>query len=128
MEEAPRVSVKSYRDLQVWQKAMDLVVICYKLTDRLPDRERYGLVSQIQRSAVSVPANIAEGHGRHHLGDKLHHLSISNGSLKELETHLLVTVRLAYLKQSELALALELADELGKMLTVLVRRLREKAK
>ena len=82
------MSVRSYRDLEVWQRATDLVVECYRLTNLLPKSELYGLASQIQRAAVSIPANIAEGHGREHLGDYLHHLSVANGSLMELETHL----------------------------------------
>ena len=95
--------VHSYRDLQVWQKATDLVVECYRLSKLLPTTERYGLAGQIQRAAISIPANIAEGHGREHLGDYLHHLSVANGSLMELETHLLITNRLGYLQESELA-------------------------
>jgi len=83
--------VKSYRDLQVWQKAMDLVAESYTLSAKLPKTETFGLASQIQRAAVSIPANIAEGHGREHLGDYLHHLSVANGSLMELETHFLVS-------------------------------------
>src|SRR2546428_12566266 len=91
------MTIKSYRDLLVWQKAMDLVVNSYQLAALLPKSEAYGLVSQIQRAAVSIPANIAEGHGRDHLGDYLHHLSIANGSLMELETHLLLASRLSFL-------------------------------
>ena len=91
--------IKSYRDFEVWQKAMDLVVGSYRLTSRLPKSETYGLSSQIQRAAASVPANIAEGHGREHLGGYLHHLSIANGSLLELETHILVSGRLSYAQQ-----------------------------
>ncbi|WP_342597584.1 four helix bundle protein [Cyanobacterium aponinum UTEX 3222] len=63
------IELKSYRDLTVWQKSMDLVVICYQLTSLFPKTEIYGLSSQIQRAAVSIPANIAEGKGRNHLGD-----------------------------------------------------------
>jgi four helix bundle protein len=73
---------------------------------RWTKNETYGLVNQIQRAAVSVPANIAEGHGRDHLGDYLHHFSVANGSLMELETHLLFLPRLSYLKSSELENAL----------------------
>jgi four helix bundle protein len=75
------VIVNSYRGLKVWQKAMDLVVASYELTNKFPQHEIYSLVNQIHRAAVSLPANIAEGHGREHLGDYLHHLSVSNGSL-----------------------------------------------
>ena len=122
------LEVKSYRDLKVWNRAMDLVVLCYKLTSKLPKTEIYGLSSQIQRAAVSIPANIAEGKGRQHLGDYIHHLSIANGSLKELETHLLITGRLSYLKNSELQPVLELSDEIGIMLNSLMEKLKEKKK
>ena len=118
------MSLKSYRDLLVWQKAMDLVVACYRITALLPKNETYGLVNQIQRAAVSVPANIAEGHGRDHLGDYLHHLSVANGSLMELETHLLLLPRLSYLKSSELGNGLRTTDEIGKMLSGLSKSLR----
>ncbi|HEX9760543.1 MAG TPA: four helix bundle protein [Candidatus Acidoferrales bacterium] len=118
--------IKSYRDLVVWQRSMDLVTMCYKLSRRLPDTERYGLVSQMQRSSVSVPANIAEGYGRRQLGDYLQHLSIANGSLKEVETHLVIAVRLSYLTDTEIAPALKLADETGRMLNSLMSRLRQR--
>ena len=81
------MSVRSYKDLLVWQKAMDLVIECYRLTKRLPASEAYGLVSQIQRAVVSIPANIAEGPGRDHLGDYVRHISIAKRSVLELETH-----------------------------------------
>lgn len=69
LPEEARMAVMSYRDLKVWKKSMDLVMECYKATKLLPKTEAYGLASQIQRAAVSIPANIAEGHGREHLGD-----------------------------------------------------------
>src|SRR5439155_1462971 len=119
------MSIRSYRDLLVWQQAMDLVVECYRITPLLPKNETYGLVNQIQRAAVSVPANIAEGHGRDHLDDYLHHLSVANGSLMELETHLLLLPRLSYLKSSQLENALRTADEIGKMLCGLSKSLRK---
>src|SRR6185295_6250678 len=106
--------IKSYRDLKVWQKAVDLAVECYRLTSRFPRSEMYGLTTQIQRSAVSVPANIAEGHGREHLGDYLHHLSTANGSLMELETHLLIAVRLTYLRSEDLKPVLLQTAEVGR--------------
>lgn len=88
--------VRSYHDLKVWQKGMDLVTESYLLRGLLPKDELYGLASQIRRAAVSLPANIAEGHGRDHLGDYLHHLSMANGSLMELETHLQIGKQLGY--------------------------------
>lgn len=118
--------IQSYRDLQVWQKATDLVVECYRLTKHLPKSETYGLASQIQRAAVSVPANIAEGHGRDHLGDYLHHLSVANGSLMELETHLLITNRLGYLQEDQLAPVRNLTAEVGRMLAALTRSRKKK--
>ncbi|PYV45967.1 MAG: diversity-generating retroelement protein bAvd family protein [Acidobacteria bacterium] len=120
------VSLKSYRDLVVWQKGMDLVVECYRITNLLPKNEIYGLASQIQRAAVSIPANIAEGHGRDHLGDYLHHLSVANGSLMELETHLLLLPRLSYVSSNELERAFTLTDEIGKMLSGLSKSLKGK--
>ncbi len=115
--------ITSYRDLLVWQKAMDLVEASYLLAKRLPQSEIYGLMSQIRRSAVSIPANIAEGHGRRRLGDYLHHLSIANGSLMELETHFFITIRLGYLQTEEVEPAMKLAEEVGKMLGGLVMKL-----
>ena len=88
------MGLKTYRELDVWKKAIDLVEAVYVLTATFPASERYGLASQLQRSAVSIAANIAEGYGRSHRGDYLHHLSISRGSLMEVETHLTLAVRL----------------------------------
>jgi four helix bundle protein len=118
------MSVKSYRDLLVWQKAMNVVVESYRIASLIPKTEIYGLVSQIQRAAVSIPANIAEGHGRDHLGDYLHHLSIANGSLMELETHILLLSRLSYLPSSELEMILSMTAEVSKMIAGLSRSLK----
>ena len=127
MAELPQKGkVYTYRDLIVWQKAMDLVVLCYEVSDRLPAKERYGLASQIQRSVVSIPSNIAEGYGRRHTGDYFHHLSMANGSLKELETQLLIAVRLKYVTESDIASAMSLASEVGRMLTSLMSKLRRR--
>jgi four helix bundle protein len=87
--------IKSYRDLIVWQKSMDLVVASYEVAKKIPHQEIYGLIAQIQRAAVSIPANIAEGHGRRHTGDYIHHLSMARGSVLELETHFLIAQRLS---------------------------------
>jgi len=120
------VTVKSYRDLLVWQKAVDLVTCCYALTKLLPKSETYGLVGQIQRAAVSIPANIAEGHGREHIGDYLRHLSIANGSLMELETHLLIAQKLNYLDAADVDQALDQSGQLSRMLCGLTKKLRAK--
>jgi four helix bundle protein len=120
------VSISCYRDLEVWQKAMDLVVVSYRAAERFPRTEVYGLSSQLQRAAVSVPANIAEGHGRSHTKEYLHHLSIAYGSLMEVETHLLIAEKLSYLEQAQLAAALELSARVGRMLNGLMRALNQK--
>ena len=101
-----------------------LGVATYRLAKQLPASEGYGLASQMQRAAVSIPANIAEGQGRRHLGDYLHHLSVANGSLKELGTHLLIAERLAHVQRGDVNPVLEAAFEVGRMLTGLIRKLR----
>lgn len=106
---------------------MDLVLESYKLTNSFPKAEVYGLISQIRRAAVSIPANIAEGHGREHLGDYLHHLSIANGSLMELETHLLIAGRLDFVNREHMEPVLLLAAEVGRMLSGLTRSLKSQA-
>ena len=118
--------VKSYRDLLVWQKAVDLVTCCYALTKLLPRSETYGLAGQIQRAAVSIPANIAEGHGREHLGDYLRHLSIANGSLMELETHLLIAQKLNYVSEHDVDDMLAQSGEVSRLLSGLTIKLRAK--
>jgi four helix bundle protein len=120
------VRVEDYRGLRVWQKAVDLVVLSYELTKRFPPDELYGLTAQIRRAAVSVPANIAEGNGRQHLGDYIQHLSIANGSLKELETHFHVAGRLGYVSQQQLDTVFDLSGDVGRMLTALMQKLRAK--
>ncbi|MFH1419039.1 MAG: four helix bundle protein [Planctomycetota bacterium] len=121
------MAIKTYRDLEVSQKAMDLVEFAYRLTETLPTGERYGLTSQIQRAAVSIQANIAEGHGRIHRKEYLHHLSIARGSLMELETHLTLAVRLTLLARQDVLPAWDLAQQVGKLLNGLIAALRRKA-
>jgi four helix bundle protein len=116
--------IRDYRDLRVWQVAMNLVVETYRVADRLPARERFCLAAQIRRSAVSVAANIAEGHGRLLRGEYLHFLSIARGSLKELETHLALAERLGYVTAEQLARSVELCDFVSRMLTRLRQSLR----
>ena|ERR1022692_1764059 len=118
----PRIT--SYRDLFVWGRAMDLVELCYRLSRKFPQSEMYGLTNQIRRASVSVPANIAEGHGRRNLGEYIQHLSIANGSLKEVETHILIAGRLNYIQNNEVVLGMEVSAEVGRMLSVLIQKLR----
>jgi four helix bundle protein len=120
------LGVKSYRELTVWQWAMDLAEMCYLATKSFPDSEKFGLISQICRSAASVPANIAEGHGREHTKEYLHHLSIAAGSVAELETHLMLSQRIGFLSEGELARLLDPTEEVGKMLTGLRQSLKAK--
>ena len=115
--------LKSYRDLEVWQKAMDLVVGCYRMTEQFPKTELYGLTSQLQRAAVSIPANIAEGQGRSHTREFLNHLSVAYGSLMEVETHLEIEARLEYLDQAALNRLLDQTGETGRMLNGLMQAL-----
>jgi|SRR3954471_9046109 four helix bundle protein len=115
--------VRGFRDLRVWQSAMDLFVATHSLTRSLPREERFELVSQIRRAAGSVGANIAEGTGRTHLGDYLHHLSIARGSVRELESHLEATIRLGYVRAEDIAHIVDLADHVSRMLLLMMRRL-----
>ena len=114
-------AIKSYQDLRVWREAMDLVVNVYKLTRLMPNDERYGLTSQMRRAAVSIPANIAEGYGRENRGAYAHHLKIAQGSLKELETHLLIVARLEMVSAGDVAPLSTHCDTIGKMLRGLIR-------
>lgn len=113
-----------YTDLKVWQRGMELVIRAYELSNCLPPQERFGLAVQMRRAAVSIPANIAEGHGRLHRGDYVRHLSVANGSLRELETHVMIAERLRYVATADSENLLRDSDEIGRMLSGLIRRLR----
>ena len=115
--------INSYRDLKVWQRAMDMAQSIYELTRSYPGEERFGLTAQTRRAATSVPANIAEGYGRSSKGAYLNFLRIAQGSLKETETHLPIAVRVGLATEAAVADALRQADELGKMLRGLIIRL-----
>ncbi len=116
----------NYRELRVWQKAVDLTVEVYRLTEFFPKNEIYGISAQARRSAISVAANIAEGHGRLHLGDYVHHLSIARGSIMELETYLLMSERLSFCKESELRTAFVMIGDTNRMLSGLLTKLTSK--
>ena len=121
-----RAVIRSYQDLVVWQKAMHLLVATNRVIGRVRLPERYDFARQMRRAGLSVPANIAEGFGRDHLGDFLRHLSIARGSVMELETHLLALRALSLVPDQELAPLLLSADEIGRMLASLSRKLRSR--
>ena len=114
---------KSYRDLIVWQKAMDLVVAVYAVSARFPASERFGLTAQVRRAVVSVPSNIAEGQARDSTKEFLHHLSISKGSLAETETQLMVSIMLGFVVETDMQESWGLCREVGKLLNGLVASL-----
>ena len=118
--------INSYRDLLVWQKAMDLAVLCYSLTRSFPKEEAFGLTSQLRRSSSSVAANIAEGHGRENSGSFVQFLRVAQGSLKETETHLLLSQRVGLLPTAQATEAMKTCDEIGKMLRSLIRAVQDK--
>jgi four helix bundle protein len=118
--------MKSFRELRVWQAAMNLVEKIYLLTRSFPKQETYGLSSQMQRAAVSIPSNIAEGHTREHLKEYLHHLSMAQASLAELETQLEIAMRLKYVLPNQLKDFLIDASSLGKQLYSLRNALKSK--
>jgi four helix bundle protein len=109
------MAVQTYRDLLVWQRAMDMVVELYQLTKRFPKEELYGLTTQVRRAAVSVPSNIAEGQGRGVGNEFNHHLRIAQGSLQEVETQVLVAERLQYVDRTQMASVMEIAAEVGRL-------------
>ena len=117
---------KSYRDLEVWQKAMDLVVECYRITKQFPKSETFGLASQLQRAGVSIPANIAEGRARKYTKEFLRHLSIAYGSLAELETHILIAERLNYLDSDHSKELMNRMSIVGRMINGLRKSLDKK--
>ena len=118
-----KAPARSFRDLLVWQRAMELSESCYRLTERLPRGRLGSLRDQIQRSSCSIPANIAEGNGRQRIGDYLRYLSIACGSLRELQTHLELAARLGLATDAEVAQSRSLSEEVGRMLTSLTRAL-----
>jgi four helix bundle protein len=120
------MSISSYQDLKVWQVSMDVVEQIYRLTHNFPKHEVYGLTSQIQRAAVSLPSNIAEGHARDSTKEFLYHVSIALGSLAELETQLILAKRLAYLEKQDLNVVLLKTNETGRMLRGLQKALKAK--
>lgn len=124
MNDAGRTS--SYKDLIVWQKGILLVKQIYKLTGIFPSEEKFGLVSQLRRAAVSIPSNIAEGQARRTTGDFVHFISNAEGSVAEVETQLLIAVELSFCTKAQADTCSELLEEIRKMLNALRRKLTEK--
>jgi four helix bundle protein len=120
------VSVRDFRDLVVWQRSIDLAEEVYKVTRRFPREELFGMTSQVRKSTVSISSNIAEGSGRATTKDLLNFLSTARGSLRETESLLILSQRLRFLTQSQLKRAFELIQEIGKMLTSLRRKLKNR--
>jgi len=119
--------INSYRDLLVWQEAMAIASACYVLTKAFPREEIYGMTAQIRRAAVSIAANVAEGHGRESTGSFVQFLRVSQGSLKELETHLLLAGQVQIAELSTVEPILARCESLGRMLRRLIRSLQERS-
>ena len=118
------MKVESYRDLIVWQEGVSLALAVYRLTSAFPNEERFGLISQMRRCAVSVPSNIAEGHARLSTREYLRYVSIALGSLAELETQLHLSRELGYARRESVDVVLAASDLLGKHLRSLTKSLR----
>ena len=116
-------SVKSYRELIIWQKSMDLVTMIYKFTASYPREEMFGLTSQLRRAAVSIPANISEGQARNTSGEFRQFLGIAYGSLAELETLTILSNNLNYLTTENAEILLKNCSEIGKMINGLLKTL-----
>ncbi|WP_292049418.1 MULTISPECIES: four helix bundle protein [unclassified Brevundimonas] len=114
-------AVRSHRDLKVWQIALDMTETLYRTTVNWLKAEQYGLVSQVRRAAVSVPANIAEGAGRRTPGEFMHFIDIARGSLAELETLLIIARRLGYIEEPSFRAIMDDLFELGRMTTGLLK-------
>ena len=113
------IKPSSYKDLIVWQKSILLVKKIYKLTLLFLTEEKFGLISQMRRAAVSIPSNIAEGQARHRTGEFIQFISIAEGSLAELDTQLTISIELDYCREAELKEVFQLATEIRKMLNAL---------
>ncbi|WP_412850350.1 four helix bundle protein [Chryseobacterium sp. PMSZPI] len=113
----------NYKELIVWQKSVDLVTEIYNVTTAFPKEELYGLTSQIRRSSISIPSNIAEGHSRRSTSDYLQFLKISRGSCAELETQLIISRNLNYLDLEKFQILFEKTSEISKMLNAVITKL-----
>ena len=120
------MSGQSYKDLLAWQKAIDLVEEVYRATRGWPQDELFGLTNQVRRAVVSIPSNVAEGQGRHNHKEFLRYVQISNSSLNEVETQLLIAKRLEYIDEEAYRTLTSQADDVGRLLHGLMRSLRSR--
>ena len=116
-------SPRSYKDLLVWQKGIELAKLIYRLTQAFPSEETFGSIAQMRRAAVSIPSNIAEGQARHTTGEFVQFISHAEGSVAELDTQLILATELAFCREMDARSAFKLIDELRRMLNVLRRKL-----
>ena len=121
-------NMQTYRNLIVWQKAMSMVLLVYGETKGFPKEETFGLTSQIQRSVVSIPSNIAEGYGRNSTGDYIRFLQIASGSLYEFQTQLEISSQLGYLSEEKYVEINSLSIEIEKMLSSLLSKVKNSPK
>ena len=119
---------QSYKDLNVWQKGIELAKLIYTLTTRFPAEEKFGLISQMRRAAVSIPSNIAEGQARHTTGEFIQFISHAEGSVAELNTQLILAIELKFCSAQSAAQLSELMEHLRRMLNGLRRKLANSAK
>lgn len=117
------IKVKTYKDLIVWQKAMEMTTLLYKTIKKLPKEETYTLCDQMRRAAISIPSNIAEGFGRNSKKEYLQFLYIANGSVCELETQLILCVNINYLSEIETQPTMDLLSEIGKIIMTITKKL-----
>jgi len=118
-----RKKIRTYRDLDIWNAGIDLVKAIYKLTEKFPKQETYGLVSQMRRTAISIPSNVAEGFRRYHNKEYKHFLYISLGSCAELETQITIAKELKYIQEDKEAILLEKLDHICRMISSLLKKL-----
>lgn len=116
-------TTRSYKDLVVWQKGIALAKLVYQLTKNFPSEEKFGLLAQMRRAAVSIPSNIAEGQARHTTGEFIQFISHAEGSVAELDTQLILSIELKFCRDVGAEAAFELIAELRRMLNVLRRKL-----
>ena len=116
--------IKDFKDLKIWEKGMLIAEKCYSITKQFPKEETYGMTQQIRRASVSIPANIAEGYGRRSSGDYARFLNIAQGSINELETHLLLSVRIGFCRFNDVEIIINELKEESRMIISLINKLK----